>query len=192
VRTEFIRRAVGAALMATTVALVGCAGTIKQDPRVTGDVSKVVGIAKVEARMTPEALKLQADNPQFSREELAGYLRRKLEAKGFVGPAAQYSVDIVVTNIRVRSAFSAIMWGALAGSDSVAATVRIVDQAGNPVRSFDVDASYALGGLAGGQDGMRMSWLYDKFSELAVAELEKVVTVPPAKSAEATPAKTGG
>lgn len=38
---------------------------------------------------------------------------------------------------------------------------------------FVVSSCYALGGLAGGQDSMRMSWLYEKFAEETVKELTK-------------------
>src|SRR5437762_8118009 len=53
--------------------LAGCAGTIKQDTRVQGDVSNIQGVTRVVARMSPDAIKQQADNPQFNREELANY-----------------------------------------------------------------------------------------------------------------------
>jgi hypothetical protein len=39
------------------------------------------------------------------------------------------------------------------------------------LNSFEVSASYALGGLAGGQDDARLSWLYEKFAELASKEI---------------------
>jgi hypothetical protein len=85
------------------------------------------------------------------------------------------------------------MFGVMAGDDHVNGRVRILDQANVPIRSFDVQASYALGGWAGGQDSMRMNWLYDKFSELAVAELEKVIRAPRPGSAPApeAPMATG-
>jgi len=39
------------------------------------------------------------------------------------------------------------------------------------VRKFNVSASYGLGGIAGGQDDVRMNWLYEKFAEHTIAEL---------------------
>ena len=164
------------------VGLTGCAGTIKQDPRVQGDVSRLEGVAQVSALMSPDAAKQLADNFQFNRDELANFLRRRLEAKGLISPASTHQVQIVVTDIRVRSGFAAIMFGAMAGDDHVSGRVRVLDAQGRALRSFDVNASYALGGLAGGQDGMRMNWLYDKFSELAAAELAKVISAPQASA----------
>jgi len=163
---------------ACLVALAGCAGTVKQHAGVNGDVTNIEGVGKVVARMSPNAIQQQADNPQFNRDELAGYVYRKLESKHLVTAGATYHVDIVVTDIRVRSAAAAVLLGILAGEDRVVGTVRVMDPANKAVRSFEIKATYALGGWGGGQDSMRMNWMYDKFSELALQELEKVVGVP--------------
>ncbi len=48
-------------------------------------------------------------------------------------------------------------------------TVRAAD--GNTLQEFSVSASYALGGLAGGQDSTRLSWLYESFAEHVTEEL---------------------
>jgi hypothetical protein len=158
--------------------LSACAGTVKQDPRVSGDISRAMGIAQVSVQMSPDATRQQADNNQFNREELANFLRRRLETKGLISATASHKVDIVVTDIRVRSAIAAVMLGFMAGDDHVNGTVRLLGPNGQPLRSFVTNASYALGGIGGGQDGTRMNWLYDKFSELASAELEKVIAAP--------------
>jgi len=168
--------------------LAGCAGTIKQDNRVQGDVSKIHGVANVTVRMSPDATKQQADNAQFSRDELGNYLRRRLESKGLVDSTATHRIDVVVTDIRVRSAVAAVMLGFLAGDDHINGVVRVMDANDQPLRSFEVKTSYALGGWGGGQDGTRMNWMYDKFSEMALGELEKVVSAPAAKPAAAPPA----
>ncbi|MBI3044616.1 MAG: hypothetical protein HYY78_17500 [Betaproteobacteria bacterium] len=39
------------------------------------------------------------------------------------------------------------------------------------LNQFEVSASYALGGLAGGQDEARMGWLYEEFAKLTLKEL---------------------
>jgi hypothetical protein len=176
-----------AACAAALALLAGCAGTIRQDARVQGDVSRIEGVAVVVARMSPDAARQQADNPQFSRDELASYLRRKLESRNLVAPAANHKVDIVVTDIRVRSGVAAIMLGFLAGDDHVNGVVRVMDADDRPLRSFEVKATYSWGGVGGGQDTVRLTWLYDKFSELAFAELEKVIGAPHPGMAAASP-----
>ena len=186
-----IKRAAGGVVAALLVLLTGCAGTIKQDLRVQGDVSRLEGVTQVAALMSPDAAKLQADNPQFNREELSTRLRYRLEAKGLTAPTATHRVEIVVTDVRVRGAFTAIMFGVMAGSDHITGTVRVLDPAGRALRSFEVNANYAFGGLAGGQDSVRMSWMYDKFADLAAAELEKVIAPPRAGAGPIQPVATG-
>jgi Domain of unknown function (DUF4410) len=180
------------ATFAVMLALTGCAATVKQDTRVQGDVSRVDGVSQVLALMSPDAARQQADNPQFHRDELANQLRRRLESKSLLSPAATHRVEVVVTDIRVRSAVAAIMLGVFAGDDHVTGRVRVLDARGQALRSFEINASYALGGWAGGQDSMRLGWLYDKFSELAATELEQVIRLPvvPAASASAPSAST--
>jgi hypothetical protein len=80
-------------------------------------------------------------------------------------------VEILVTNVRVRSTFNAVMWGFMAGSDSIDGDVVIKDPSGHELDHFSVSASYALGGFAGGQDSMRMDWLYEAFAKETVKEL---------------------
>jgi uncharacterized protein DUF4410 len=79
------------------------------------------------------------------------------------------SLAILVKDMRVRSNFSAVIWGFMAGSDSVSADIVLRDPAGKELDRFEVSASYALGG----QDDARMGWLYEKFAEETVQELTK-------------------
>jgi hypothetical protein len=75
----------------------------------------------------------------------------------------------------------------MAGDDHINGHVRVLDPSGRPLRSFEVKASYALGGLAGGQDGARMGWLYDKFADMAAEELQKFVSPPRAGAGSIAP-----
>ena len=79
---QVVRRVAAWAGAGVLVLLTGCAGTIKQDPRVQGDLSRLEGVGQVVAKMSPDAAKQQSDNPQFNREELATRLRYRLESRG--------------------------------------------------------------------------------------------------------------
>lgn len=172
-----LTRWTAAAMLATVTLLAGCAGTVKHvGPVAAAPSAPILGVSQVSVQLSPDATRQLADNPQFNREELAGFMRRRLEGRGMLGTQATHRVEVVVTDIRVRSAFAAVMMGFLAGDDHVNGRVRLLDPAGKRVRDIEVTASYALGGWGGGQDGTRMNWLYDKFAELAVTELQTVVS----------------
>jgi len=185
---EWSRRLGVIAALVGVLALGGCAATVTRGQRPSDDAARIVGVSQVSASLSAEAVKQQPDNAAFNREELAGRLRQRLQAKGLTAREAPGRVEILVTDIRVRGAFSAIMFGFMAGDDHVDGQVRLFDGAGHVVRSFAVHASYAFGGIAGGQDGVRMNWLYDKFTELAMAEVEASVSAPAiAGEIDATP-----
>jgi hypothetical protein len=63
------------------------------------------------------------------------------------------------------------MFGFLAGPDNISGNVRVLDPTGKTLRSFEISASYALGGFAGGQDSIRLNYLYEKFAELTRDQL---------------------
>lgn len=94
------------------------------------------------------------------------------KTKGVRCSAAQRPVvDVIVTDIRTRSGFAAVMFGFMAGDDRIVGTVALADENAAQQDSFQISASYALGGLVGGQEGVRMGYLYEKFAELTAVEL---------------------
>ena len=164
-----------AVALVAAFALAGCASGVKRE----ADASSVAGqavakmpVGTVTVSLSPGAQKLAAENPKFDQEKLLYTVRRALEVNGLVqGGAAAPRAEIVITDFRVRGTFSAVMWGVMAGTDNVTGDVVVRDASGKQLRKFSVNASYGLGGFAGGQDDMRLGWLYEKFAEHTVAEL---------------------
>jgi hypothetical protein len=151
--------------------LVGCAGTIERESKVGSQRIQGATYRSVEVVLADSARKLQADNMQFSVRELSEYVRRRLESTDLLDEQGALRVEVTIESFRVRSAAAAVLLGIMAGTDSIEGYVRVFDANNKQVHGFKVNASYGLGGWGGGQDSMRMNWLYDKFSELAVAEL---------------------
>lgn len=150
--------------------LVGCAGTVKRSA--TDTPYKYAGqkIKAVNLSLTPEATKTLADNIKFDPSRLQNMLHRQLSARNLIDEKSDHVLDVKISDVRVRSTFSAVMFGFMAGDDHVNGTANLLNAGKSPLHSFDVSASYAFGGIAGGDD-IRMNWLYEKFSELTVAEL---------------------
>jgi len=173
------------AVVSVAFVLGGCASGVTRAPAALvtpsasnerASVSAPRQFSSVTVSLSPEAKDKAIDNLKFNQDELLSHLKRALESRSLLNGSTDKALprlDVVVTDMRVRSNFSAIMWGFMAGADSIKGDVVMTDPAGKELDRFLVSTSYALGGLAGGQDGTRMSWLYEKFAEETVRELIK-------------------
>ena len=164
-------------LMVWVVALLGaCASGVTRMDGGPGKVEPKIdkNVKSVSVWLNPDAKKLVADNPTFSKDKLKLIIEASLNASDLVKPESGQTLDIEITGFRVRSAFAAIMFGFMAGNDNIEGIVSIKNSSGVVLKKAKVGASYALGGLAGGQDDSRMNWLYSEFSKFSVAELTGV------------------
>ncbi len=115
-----------------------------------------------------------AENLKFNQHELHDTVKRALELNDLLTPEvdpALPEIEIVVTSVRSRSNFSAVMFGFLAGDDHINGDVIVRAPDDSEKQRFSINASYALGGLAGGSDEVRMDWLYETFAEHVLEEL---------------------
>lgn len=155
----------------------GCASSVERAPgsAVGGyKLSTEKKAAEVKISLSAEAQNKVKDNLKFDQEELRKHLERALSAYSLLDAGQKESlptVEILVTSVRVRSNFSAVAFGFMAGGDNISGDILIKDAAGATLDRFHVSATYALGGLAGGQDGARMGWLYEEFAKQAMQEM---------------------
>jgi hypothetical protein len=162
------------ASLACALVLVGCGGSVKRaddDAKVATGAPVVSKYSMVAVNLSDAAKKALVDNIKFDTEAFSSKVRSTLEAKQLLAQDAQHTIEVTVTGVRVRGAFSAVMFGILAGTDSVDGDVAVLDKDKKVVRSFKVSATYGLGGIAGGIDSVRLGYLYDKFAELTATEL---------------------
>lgn len=161
-----------------TLHLTGCAAGVQHGANpVPGETLEGKKVRSVTIRLTEEAKQQLPENLKFNMNTLLDHVQRAMDANGMLGKpeesaTATRQVEIVVKDIRTRSNFAAVMFGFMAGDDHVVGDVLLKDGSGNEIKKFEVSASYALGGLAGGQDDSRMSWLYEKFTELTIQEFK--------------------
>lgn len=129
---------------------------------------------KLTVTLTPEGRKLAGENLSFNHEKLRETVRRALELHQILSAelgSRRPSIEIQITSVRARSSFSAVMFGFMAGDDHINGNVIVRNPIGAVLQRFAVSASYALGGLAGGQESTRMGWLYETFAKHVVQEL---------------------
>lgn len=163
------------ALAVCFVCVAGCtAGVTRPNNESKTVVARVAGPTTVAVTFSESGKKAAGENLKFDQNKLKDVLDRGLDAKGLLakgGHSPAQFVDVEITDVRVRGTFSAVMFGFMAGNDHINGKVTLSDGEHHPLRHFDVSAAYALGGIAGGQDDTRMSWLYEKFSEETLNEL---------------------
>jgi hypothetical protein len=166
-------------IIAIAFFLASCASGVVRAPTVANDrvtLSANKQIASVSLSLTDDAKKKVGENLKFNPEALVSHVKRALEANALLNGSAEKplpNLQIQVKDVRVRSNFSAVMWGFMAGSDSIKADIVLKDSADKELDRYEVSVSYALGGLAGGQDDARMGWLYEKFAQETVKELTR-------------------
>lgn len=161
--------------------LSGCASSVTRSPKNLAEPGRVTKLpdrfSSVTIALTAEAKEKAADNLKFNPEELLDNVKRALDANSLLSNENKEEqipeILIQVKDMRVRSNFSAVMWGFMAGDDHITGDIVMKEPSGTELDRFQVSVSYALGGLAGGQDDARMSWLYEKFAEKTVEELTK-------------------
>lgn len=159
------------AALALSIGLVGCGGSVKRPDG--AQTTAVTGISKfngVEVALSAEAQKQLVDNLKFDTDAFKRQIQSKLSAAQLIDSNSGHSLGVTITGVRVRGSFSAVMFGALAGADSVDGDVNVLDKDKKVLRTFKVSATYAFGGLAGGIDSVRLGYLYEKFADLTTAE----------------------
>jgi hypothetical protein len=161
------------ALCVAILALAGCSSGVRRDGGAEASAVKLGDpkVASVRIYLNDNAQKLHANNVKFNPEALRSTIQRTLEARQLVVPDAKQRMEVEITNMRVRSTFASIAFGFMAGADSVTGNVLVFGGDGSQLTKFEVSASYALGGIGGGTDEARMSWLYEEFAKLTINEL---------------------
>jgi hypothetical protein len=135
--------------------------------------SSAAPLSSVKVQVSEPVKEKLKDSLKFDERQLARTIEMALSSRALLSDAAPSapSLHVYVTHVRVRSTFNAVMWGAMSGNDAIEGEVQIKDATGAVLDKFEVKASYALGGFAGGQDSMRMGWLYEAFAKELAKEL---------------------
>ncbi len=157
-------------LLICIIFLAACATSVKQ----IGDFSnyEYAGqkFSKINVSLSPEAQEKYRWY-LFNADKLSWAVQSQIRAKGLFSDLSQNLIEIVITHVRIRSSFIATQVGIMAGADRLEGDVFVKNEEGKILNSFSITASYALGGSIGGNDDIRMNWLYDKFAKLTVKNI---------------------
>lgn len=160
-------------LLAASAVLVlsACASQVTRNEGAATPKEPVRALVSFDVTMSPQAKAQLSENLKFEPDALRSMIQRTLESKNLVAADGDFQLKIVIDDIRVRGTFSAIMFGFMAGDDHLNGTATIVRLDGRDMGSFGIKTSWAFGGIAGGQDSARLSWLYEEFAKSLAEEL---------------------
>ena len=157
-------------LLICIIFLTACASSVKR----IGDFSNYEYTGqkfnKINVSLSPEAQE-KYRGYLFNADKLSWAVQSQIRAKGLFSDLSQNLIEVVITHVRIRSSFIATQVGIMAGADRLEGDVFVKNAEGKVLNSFRIAASYALGGRIGGNDDIRMNWLYDKFAELTVKNI---------------------
>lgn len=173
-------------LFTTIVGSVGCASTvnrgnasIQEKSEVKEGVIQIINFKPIKVLTvgldSAAAAKLP-DNQNFNVDKLFQKINSTLSTARYLqaqNNSSNLRMEVVITNIRVRSGISAIMLGFLAGADYITGQVSVKD-GDKVIDKFEVDISYAFGGAMGDTD-TRMNWMYESFANKILEEMKKVM-----------------
>jgi len=150
----------------TLLAVAGCASSVEQRADAT---FKYAG-EKVRAVNVTVPADVQARNAEFNPELMRQAIQKALTAKGLWDAAAMNSLDVAITEMRIRHGVAAVMLGPLAGGDHINGNVDLRGATG-VIHGYKVNSSYALGGFVGGVDSVRVNAMNDAFAERVIEGL---------------------
>lgn len=168
--TQIIRRSLQGLAVVVAIGLSACASQVTRNES-SAAREPVRALVSFDVTMSAQAKSQLSDNLKFDPEALRTTIQRTLESKNLVAADGDFDLKVVIDDIRVRGTFSAIMFGFMAGDDHLNGTATIVRRDGKDMGSFGIKTSWAFGGIAGGQDTARLSWLYEEFAKSLAAEL---------------------
>ncbi len=166
-------------LVLAVIFITGCASTVNRNTVSIKEekvqVLSTQGISKVSLELNSKAKEKLADNSNFNSDALLRKINSTLQSNRYLKPggSTNTSIEITITNIRVRSGASAIMLGFLAGADYITGDVAIKEN-GKLIDKFEVDVNYAWGGAMGDTD-TRMNWMYESFSNKMTEEIKRLI-----------------
>ncbi|EQA47287.1 hypothetical protein LEP1GSC050_0539 [Leptospira broomii serovar Hurstbridge str. 5399] len=106
----------------------------------------------------------------FKSEEFLNYFKQELSNKGVLLAKAKETIEIKITEARIRSLGVAIWLGTFAGPDRIKGDVTVKNSKGEVIDTIKISVAYALGGFVGGQNKNRIGYLYSEFTKLLIEQ----------------------
>src|SRR5262249_21873940 len=97
--------------------LSACASQVVEPDTATTPKPTVKALESFTVELSPKAKEQLADDVKFDTSVLRSKLDRALKDKGLIATDGDFRLKVVVSDVRVRGTFNAVMWGFMAGDD---------------------------------------------------------------------------
>ncbi len=150
------------ALMAAFPLIGACStGTIEREGQPAAQASVPVG--NIEVTLAPDIAEVINGDRAFSKDDFIKNVQDQMAERGSFQNGAPGSIEIQLTNFRLRSTGIVVMFGVFAGRDHLEGNVLVKNKAGQVVDTFVVHSKLGAFHAAGTARQSRMDWLYRKF-----------------------------
>jgi outer membrane murein-binding lipoprotein Lpp len=149
----------------STLLVIGCAGGSNAPRSETSGTGQP--LAATGAKVGKVVVVVSNDMQAAASEAIGAYrIAESLNAQvsSRTGTTGDVTVNLTITALRLRSGFSAFMWGVMAGPDILDVRVS-AERDGAVLRDFETGAGSVLGGIAFASPTLRVNRLVNAVAE---------------------------
>ena len=162
----------------TAILLInGCSSTVSRQAGQSRPAQSIITpsnpLGNIVITYSDEAQKKRSDNTAFSDIDLKLQIQKTLSAAKLITANVnpkQPTLNVEVTNIRVRSVANRMMLGFLSGSDYIQGNVTVKDASGKTLDTFKISTDHYESFTVGTTNVL--SWIYETFAGDTLKELK--------------------
>ncbi len=163
-------------ILASVLALAGC-GISSKSKTLSSNSSTATNVAGLSMKISDAARARMRDNPGFKEDQLQSTIKDDLTKRKLLLSSSKQTLDVNVTDLRVRNGAAVYFAGVFAGNDFVVADVIVKDAAGNILKSSQINVTFRLASWASLGTAARNAQMYETFARHVAAVVDPSISV---------------
>jgi hypothetical protein len=163
-------------ILASVLALAGC-GISSKSKTLSSSASAATNVAGLSMKISDAARIRMRDNPGFKEDQLQSAITGDLTKRKLLLPSSTQTLDVNVTDLRVRNGAAVYFAGVFAGNDFVVADVIVKDAAGKTVKSSQINVTFRLASWGSMGTAARNAQMYETFARHVAAVVDPSISV---------------
>ena len=157
--------------LASFVVLVGC-GVSSKTQVLSSNAPMVTSVGSISFSIAPAVRKRMEDNPGFQEAQLHTTIKDDLTRRKLLLPKSTQTLDVNVTDLRVRPGVAVYFGSVFSGKDFVVADVTVKDAEGKTLKSSNVNVTFGLAGWGSLGTAARNAQMYETFARHVAAVVD--------------------